>query len=152
MFIGGSAGSTGGGGKVIRWLIVLKTVKRELDTASHPDLVDPIRVGGHVIDEGAVRGVIGFTLLYLVLLGVGVVVIALDASRTSDITIAPIDALSASLATLGNIGPGLGPLGPFGSYLDFPNTSKLFMTFLMWVGRLEIIPVLVIFTGAFWRR
>lgn len=152
MFIGGSAGSTGGGIKVIRWLIVLKAAKRELDTAPHPDTVQPIRLGRHVVDEDAVRGILGFTLLYLVLLAVGMVIISIDASRTSEISLAPIDALSASLATIGNIGPGFGPLGPFGSYLDFPNTSKLFMIFLMWVGRLEIIPVLVIFTGAFWRR
>ncbi|WP_436936311.1 TrkH family potassium uptake protein [Halovenus marina] len=152
MFIGGSAGSTGGGIKIVRWLIVLKAGKRELDTASHPDVVEPIRLGHHVVDEGAVRGVIGFTLLYLVLLGLGAVIIAVDASRTTDIALTPIDALSASLATIGNIGPGFGPLGPFGSYLDFPNTSKLFMVFLMWAGRLEIIPVLVVFTGAFWRR
>jgi len=152
MFIGGSAGSTGGGIKVIRWLIVLKAAKRELDTAPHPDTVQPIRLGNHVVDEDAVRGVLGFTLLYLVLMGLGAVIIAIDASRTSDIQLAPLDAISASLATIGNIGPGFGPLGPFGSYLDFPYTSKLFMIFLMWVGRLEIIPVLVIFTGAFWRR
>jgi trk system potassium uptake protein TrkH len=60
--------------------------------------------------------------------------------------------MSASLAAIGNIGPGFGPLGPFGSYLEFPVTSKLLMIFLMWVGRLEIIPVLVIFTGRFWTR
>jgi trk system potassium uptake protein TrkH len=152
MFIGGSAGSTGGGIKVVRWLIVLKTAKRELDTAPHPETVQPIRLGGNVVDEEAVRGILVFTLLYFVLFGVGAVLIALDASRTADITLTPIDAASASLATIGNIGPGFGPLGPFGSYLDFPNVSKLFMIFLMWVGRLEIIPVLVIFTGAFWQR
>jgi trk system potassium uptake protein TrkH len=152
MFIGGSAGSTGGGIKVVRWLIVLKTAKRELDTAPHPETVQPIRLGGNVVDEEAVRGILVFTLLYFLLFGVGAVLIALDASRTADITLTPIDAASASLATIGNIGPGFGPLGPFGSYLDFPNVSKLFMIFLMWVGRLEIIPVLVIFTGAFWRR
>jgi trk system potassium uptake protein TrkH len=63
-----------------------------------------------------------------------------------------LEAASASIATLGNIGPGFGLLGPFGSYLSFPWTSKLLMSFLMIVGRLEIIPVLVLFTGAFWRR
>ena len=63
-----------------------------------------------------------------------------------------LEAASASLATIGNIGPGFGFLGPFGSYLDFPSTSKLLMILLMWFGRLEIIPVFVIFTGAFWNE
>jgi trk system potassium uptake protein TrkH len=77
---------------------------------------------------------------------------SLDASRVDAITLAPLDAASASLATLGNIGPGFGPLGPFGSYLHLPDTSKLLMVVYMIVGRLEIIPVLVLFTGPFWRR
>ncbi|MEF8820720.1 MAG: TrkH family potassium uptake protein [Halovenus sp.] len=152
MFIGGSAGSTGGGVKVVRWIIVLKTAKRELNTAAHPDRVQPVRLGEYIVDEDAIRAILGFTLLYFVLLGLSAVIIAIDASRTADIVLTPIDALSASLATIGNIGPGFGDLGPFGSYLGFPNTSKLLMIFLMWVGRLEIIPVLAIFTGAFWRQ
>ncbi|MCU4798905.1 TrkH family potassium uptake protein [Halobacteria archaeon HArc-gm2] len=151
MFIGGSAGSTGGGVKVVRWLVVMKVLRRELFTAAHPEAVKPIRLGRHVIDEDAVRGVLGFTLLYLVLYVVGTVFLALDASRVG-LAITPLEATSASLATLGNIGPGFGFLGPFGSYVSFPATSKLFMVFLMLVGRLEIIPVLALFTGGFWRR
>jgi len=150
MFIGGSAGSTGGGIKVVRWLVVLKVMRRELFTTTHPDAVRPIRIGEAVIDEGAVRGVVAFTLLYLVLFGVGAVLIAIDASRIGmDLT--ALEATSASLATLGNIGPGFGQLGPFGSYLGFPDSSKLLMMLYMWIGRLEVIPVMVLFTGAFWR-
>ncbi|MEF8784726.1 MAG: TrkH family potassium uptake protein [Haloarculaceae archaeon] len=151
MFLGGSAGSTGGGIKIIRWIVVLKAAKRELVTAAHPEEVRPIRLANQVIDEGAVRGVLGFTLLYFVLFGLGSVFIALDAARVG-LSMTALEALSACLATLGNIGPGFGFIGPFGSYLEFPWTSKLFMILLMWIGRLEIIPVLVLFTGAFWRR
>jgi trk system potassium uptake protein TrkH len=151
MFVGGSAGSTGGGIKVVRWIVVIKAAKRELVTTAHPDEVRPVRLGGNVVDEGAIRGVLGFTLLYLVLFALGTVLVALDASRAG-MALSVLEAGSASLATLGNIGPGFGLLGPFGSYEAFPVTSKLFMIFLMWVGRLEIIPVLVLFTGAFWRR
>jgi trk system potassium uptake protein TrkH len=151
MFIGGSAGSTGGGVKVVRWLVVMKAAKRELVTAAHPEEVRPIRLGKHVVDEDAVRGILGFTLLYLAVFGVGTVLIALDAARVG-LSLTTIEAISASIATLGNIGPGFGLLGPFGSFLDFPPTTKLFMIFLMWVGRLEIIPVMALFTGAFWRR
>ncbi len=152
MFIGGSAGSTGGGIKVVRWLIVLKAAKRELSTAARPETVQPIRLGSNVVDEEVIRGVLAFTLLYFVLIAVGMVIFAIDASRTAELSLAPIDALSASLATVGNIGPGFGPIGPFGSYLDFPNTSKLLMILFMWIGRLEIIPVLALFTGSFWGR
>ncbi|WP_058365886.1 TrkH family potassium uptake protein [Haloparvum sedimenti] len=151
MFVGGSAGSTGGGIKVIRWLIVLKVLKRELLHTSHPDAVQPIRLGGAVVDEEALRGIVAFSMLYLLLFGLGSVVIALDAARVG-IELTALEAVGGSLATVGNIGPAFGRLGPFGSYLMLPDTTKLFMIFLMWVGRLEILPVLALFTGAFWRR
>ena len=149
MFIGGSAGSTGGGIKIIRWLVVIKGVRRQLFTTAHPNAVKPVRLGGHVIDEDVISAIYGFTLLYLLIFGVATALIMLDAGRVSlEITI--LEGISASLATLGNIGPGFGFLGPFGSYRGFPGTSKLLMIFLMWIGRLEIIPVFVMLTGAFW--
>ncbi len=144
MFIGGSAGSTGGGIKVIRWLVTLKAIRRELFTSAHPRDVRPIRLGGSVVDEDAVRGILVFTALYLVLMFVAAVVIALDSARVG-LELDTIEALSASLATIGNIGPGFGDLGPFGNYVDFSPVSKLLMVFLMWVGRLEIVPVLALF-------
>ncbi|WP_254764609.1 TrkH family potassium uptake protein [Natrinema marinum] len=149
MLVGGCAGSTGGGVKVVRWLIVFKILRRELFTASHPEVVRPIRLGGNVVDEDAIRGVLGFTFLYLFIFAIATLLIALDANRLVD---TPLEAFSASLATIGNIGPGFGFLGPFGSYTEFPIPSKLLMIFLMWIGRLEIIPVLVMFTGGFWTR
>ncbi|APE94911.1 potassium transporter TrkH [Halodesulfurarchaeum formicicum] len=144
MFIGGSAGSTGGGVKVVRWLVVLKTIRRELYTTGHPEVIEPVRLAGNVVDEDAIRGIMTFTILYLVLFASAAVFFSLDTARIGiDLTV--LEALSASLATLGNIGPGFGRLGPFGSYLFFPDTSKLLMTGLMWLGRLEIVPVLAIF-------
>ncbi|MFT4885762.1 MAG: trk system potassium uptake protein TrkH, partial [Natronomonas sp.] len=151
MFIGGSAGSTGGGIKVVRWIIVLKAARREVLTASRPDVVQPIRLGGNVVDEESVKGVLAFTILYIALFGVSTVFFVLDGLRVG-YELSVLEAMSASLATLGNIGPGFGSLGPFGSYLDFPAETKLVMVFLMWIGRLEIIPVLAVFTGAFWKR
>ncbi|QLG48224.1 TrkH family potassium uptake protein [Natrinema halophilum] len=151
MLVGGCAGSTGGGIKVVRWLIIFKVLRRELFTASHPEVVRPIRLGGNIVDEDAIRGVLGFSFLYLVIFAIATLVIMLDASRIG-YTLTPLEAFSASLATIGNIGPGFGSLGPFGSYLQFPVSSKLLMIFLMWLGRLEIIPVLVMFTGGFWTR
>lgn len=149
MFIGGSAGSTGGGIKVVRWVVVVKTLKRRLFKTTHPDAVRPIRLGGSVIDEDVIEQVLTFTLLYLLLFGVASVVIALDGARVG-LELTTLEAMSASLATIGNIGPGFGLLGPFGSYLEFPWTSKLLMTLLMWFGRLEILPVLLVFTRSYW--
>ena len=149
MFIGGSAGSTGGGIKVIRWLVMAKAAKRQLSTTVYPDVVEPVRVGGRIIDEDVVRSVFAYSFLYLFVFGVSAVAIALDASRVG-LELTTIEALSASIATIGNIGPGFGLLGPFGSYLSFPATSKLLMVVEMWLGRLEVIPVLVLFTRSFW--
>ena len=151
MFVGGSAGSTGGGVKVVRWLITLKAIRRELVTSARPDVVKPIRLGGSVVDEDAVRGILVFTMLYVLLLGVASVFFALDAARIG-IELSTLEAVSASLATLGNIGPGFGRLGPFGSYLFFSDASKLLATVLMWIGRLEIVPVLAVFISSVGER
>ena len=146
MFVGGSAGSTGGGVKVVRWLVVLKAVRREMFTSVHPSAVRPVRLGGEVVDEDTIRSVLAFTLLYFVLFAFSAVFIMLDSARIG-YQLSVLEGISASLATLGNIGPGFGSLGPFGSYLRFSNASKLLMIFLMWVGRLEIVPVLALFVG-----
>jgi len=146
MFVGGSAGSTGGGVKVVRWLVVLKSLRRELYTSVHPDAVRPVRLGGNVIDEDAIRGIMVFTILYILLFGLAAVFLSLDSARISE-PLSTLEAISASLATLGNIGPGFGAIGPFGSYQFFSDWSKLLMVFLMWIGRLEIVPVLALFVG-----
>jgi trk system potassium uptake protein TrkH len=151
MFIGGSAGSTGGGIKVIRWIVVIKALRRELFQTARPSAIKPIRLGGYVIDEDVVRGITAFTLLYMVLFGVATVFFVLDSLRVG-YELSTLEAMGASIATLGNIGPGFGSLGPFGSYAEFPFETKLVMVFLMWIGRLEIVPVLAVFTGAFWKR
>ena len=150
MFLGASAGSTGGSVKMVRWYVVLKSIRRELFTTVHPEAVSPVRLGGHALDERAVRGIYAFTLFYMVLFFLGTAVIMLDAARVGyDLSV--LESMSAVAATLGNVGPGFGAVGPMNSYLDFPPTSKLFMVFLMWAGRLEIFPVFVLLTGAYWR-
>ncbi|WP_254535536.1 TrkH family potassium uptake protein [Halomarina litorea] len=150
MFIGGSGGSTGGAIKIIRWVVIVKALRRELFTTVHPEAVRPVRIAGTVIDERAIRGIYAFTLLYFVLFFVGTIIVIVDAGRVG-YPIDVLEAMSATASTLGNVGPGFGSLGPFGSYQGFPATSKLLMVFFMWVGRLEIFPVLVLLTGAYWR-
>jgi len=146
MFIGGSAGSTGGGIKIIRWLVVIRSLRRELYTTLHPSAVEPVRIGGRIVDEDTIRGIVVFTMLYMLVFFIAAVFLSLDSARIG-YELSVVEALSASLATLGNIGPGFGSLGPFGSYLDFSPISKCVMIFLMWIGRLEIVPVLALFVG-----
>jgi trk system potassium uptake protein TrkH len=150
MFVGGSAGSTGGAIKIVRWLVILKSIRRELFTTVHPEAISPVRLGGRALDERALRGIYGFTLLYIAAFFVGTLLIMADASRVG-YALSALEGMSAVAATLGNVGPGFGVVGPMNSYLDFPATSKLVMIFLMWVGRLEILPVFVLLTRAYWQ-
>jgi len=150
MFVGGSAGSTGGAVKIIRWVVVVKSLRRELFTTVHPSAVSPVRIGGRVVDRRAVRGIHAFTLLYLLLFFVATLVIIVDGWRVG-LHLSTFESMSAVASTLGNVGPGFGSLGPMNNYLAFPATSKLFLAFLMWIGRLEILPVLVLLTPAYWR-
>jgi trk system potassium uptake protein TrkH len=151
MFIGGSAGSTGGGVKIVRWYVILKSIRRELFTTGHPDAIRPVRLGGRALDERAIRGIYAFTLLYLVAFFLGTGVLFLDAARTGQ-PLSVLESMSAVAATLGNVGPGFGVVGPMGSYLSFSDAGKTFMVVLMWIGRLEILPVLVLLTPGYWRR
>lgn len=150
MFIGGSAGSTGGAIKMVRTLVVLKSIRRELFTSVHPEAVTPVRLGGNALEERAVRGIFAFMLLYLLIfVGASIAVLA-DVTRI-ETTVSAFEGMSAVAATLGNVGPGMGVVGPMNNYLLFPDTSKLLMVFLMWVGRLEIFPVFVLLTRPYWR-
>jgi trk system potassium uptake protein TrkH len=151
MFVGASAGSTSGSVKVVRHLLVARILRRELDQTVHPQLVTPLRVNGLPVDERTVRGVIAFVLLYVGIFAVGALAITLDAARI-DAGITPIDAVAASASALGNVGPGFGIAGPMGSFADYATPSKLAMTALMWIGRLEVIPVVVLLTRSYWRR
>jgi len=152
MFVGGSAGSTGGAVKVVRWLVILKSIRRELFTTAHPDAVRPVRLGGRALDERAIRGIYAFTLLYLVIFFVATGLLFLGAAAAPDRSLSVLEAMSAVAATLGNVGPGFGAVGPMNSYLGFSPAGKAFMILLMWVGRLEILPVLVLLTPEYWRR
>lgn len=150
MFIGGSTASTGGGIKILRWLVVYRSIRNELFRTIHPEAVRPIRLGNRVIDERTVQGIYIFTLLYFAIFLVATVVISADAAR-SGVDLSALEAMSGVASTLGNIGPAFERLGPMGSYIELPTTTKLLMVVLMWIGRLELLTVLVIFTPSFWR-
>jgi trk system potassium uptake protein len=150
MFVGGSAGSTGGSIKVVRHLLLGKVLRREVDQTLSPEVVMPIRLNGAPVDERTVRAIAAFILLYVGFWAVGASVIAID-SAISGVGLGTLDALGVSATTLGNVGPGFGIAGPYGSFAEFGVVSKLTMIVLMWVGRLEIIPVVVLLTRHYWR-
>ena len=145
-----SAGSTSGSIKVGRHLVVGRILHRELDQTMHPEYVSPVRLNRVSLDERAVRAVITFVLIYLGLFVVASIALLADAHRTG-LELAPFEALAASASALGNIGPAFGFAGPMGSFAPFSDVSKTIMIALMWVGRLEIIPVVALFTRAYWR-
>jgi trk system potassium uptake protein TrkH len=151
MFLGGSAGSAAGSVKIIRWYLIQKAVVRELFTSVHPDAVRPVRLADEVVDESTIRGLFVFTMTFLAIFAVSTVLIYLDGLRVG-LELSAIEAVSAAIATLGNIGPGVGIVGPMNNFLPFSDAAKLYMIFLMWIGRLEILSVLILFTPAYWRR
>ena len=150
MFFGGMAGSTTCSIKMVRWLVVLKAFRRDLFKAVHPDAVRPVRLSGSVIDEETIRDIYAFVLVSLVVFFVLTVFVAVDSERAG-VGVDEFEAMSASAATFFNIGPAFGFAGPMDSYEGFSNATKFVMTVMMWVGRIEIIPVLVILTPAYWR-
>ena len=150
MFAGGSAGSTTGSIKVVRHLLLGKVLRRELDQTVSPEVVIPIRYNGAPVNEGTLRAIAAFILLYVGFWAVGASVIAID-SAISNVPLSPLDTLAVAASALGNGGPGFGITGPFGSFAPLGDVSKITMIVLMWLGRLEIIPVFVLATRHYWR-
>jgi trk/ktr system potassium uptake protein len=150
MFSGPCAGSTGGSVKIVRHLIVGRILRRDLMQTVHPELVVPIRLNGVRVDERTLRAVVVFVLLYVGCFALGALLLLVDAARTG-LELSAFDAIAAAATTLGNCGPGFGFAGPIGSFDPFSGASKGLMIVLMWLGRLEIIPVAVLLTRSYWR-
>jgi trk system potassium uptake protein TrkH len=150
MLVSASAGSTSGGIKLIRHIVIAKMLRREFAQTVHPELVAPIRVNGVVIDERALRAIVVFAFLYVGAVAAGALAILVD-SATTDVAVTPFQAIAAAATTVGNVGPGFGFAGPMGSFDPFNELSKVTMIVLMWVGRIEIVPVLVLLTRSYWR-
>jgi trk system potassium uptake protein TrkH len=150
MFVGGCAGSTSGSIKVVRHVLMGKSLRRELRQTVHPEEVVPIRLNRRILDERTLRAATVFILLYMGIFVAGAGVIAVDtAFQGPDLT--PIDAIAAAATTLGNVGPALGTAGPVGTFEGFSDVSTGAMMILMWMGRLELIPVVVLLTRRYWR-
>ncbi len=150
MFIGGMVGSTTCSIKSLRWLVVLKSFRRNLFTAIHPDAIRPVRVSGSPVDEEAIRDIHAYVLLSLVIFFLLTLFVVIDGARAG-INPTEFEALGAAASTFLNIGPAFGRAGPMDNYLLFPMSTRVVMILLMWLGRIEIVPVLVLFTWSFWR-
>ena len=144
MFIGGSAGSTAGGVKVARHLIILKNAYIEFRRLLHPRGVIPVRMNKQSVDAKNVYNVLAFFFIYLLTFVIGAVVVSCFGH---DI----VTAAGASIACLGNIGPGIGGVDPSHSFAFFSENAQLFLSFLMLLGRLELFTILILFTPAFWK-
>lgn len=145
MFVGGSAGSTGGSIKMLRVMIVLKHGYAELRRLIHPRAVIPVRVNGHAISPQVINNIFGFIFLYFTILVLATLIMTL-------LGLDLVSAFAAVAATLGNIGPGLGTIGPTDNYSAIPVLGKWLLSFCMLAGRLELYTVLLILTREFWRR
>jgi trk system potassium uptake protein len=144
MFAGASTGSTGGGIRMARHLIVIKNIKNIFVKLNHPKSISFIKLNGKSVAENTNISILSFVVLYLFLFVVGTVIIVITG-------VDPVTASSSAASCMAGIGPGLGTVGPMGSYSGIPEIGKLVLSLLMIIGRLEIITVFTIFTRTFWR-
>ncbi len=145
MFLGGSAGSTGGGVKIIRVLLILKNSYLEIKRLIYPNAVIPVKLNNRPISQSIVANVLAFGFIYVLILAVSVVVL-------STLGYGMDTAIGAAAACLGNVGPGIGMVGPAENYAHFPDFGKWFLSFIMLLGRLELFTILILFLPSFWRK
>ncbi|MFD0862701.1 TrkH family potassium uptake protein [Sungkyunkwania multivorans] len=145
MFMGGSAGSTAGGVKVVRHLMMIKNGLLEFKRTLHPSAIIPVRYNNKTVTEHIVYNILGFFILYMLAFIIGALVLgALGLDFES--------AVGTAASSLGNVGPALGDLGPVDNYSILPTKAKWWCTFLMLLGRLELFTVLILLTPFFWKK
>jgi trk system potassium uptake protein TrkH len=145
MFIGGSAGSTGGAIKCVRILLVLKQGYRELYRLVHPHAVVQVKLGNETVPAEVMKSVLGFFVLYLAIAAVATLALC-------GLGLDLITSFAAMATTLGNVGPGLGLYHPATTFSQAPDAAKWILSFCMLVGRLELYTVLVLLIPEFWKK
>jgi trk system potassium uptake protein len=145
MFAGGSTGSTSGGIKMARHLIVIKNIKNIFKKVNHPNAVLPVRLNGKVVAENTNVSIMSFVTLYLFIFLMGTIVLVANGSD-------PATSASSVATCMAGIGPGLGTVGPMSNFAHLPDVSKVVLSLLMILGRLEIITVFALFTRTYWRK
>ena len=145
MFFGGSAGSTGGGIKIVRIVMLIKNSSYELKRLIHPNAIIPARYNSRVVLPEIVNNVLAFFVFYVISIIVSIVVLsALGMDFETSV--------GAVVTCIGNIGPGIGEVGPASNFAYIPDFGKWYLSFLMLLGRLELFTIIVMFSAAFWRK
>lgn len=144
-FCGGMAGSTGGGVKIIRHVLMFKNSFREIRQLIHPAAIIQVRINGEVVPQDVLKNVLSFIVLYIGGIGLGTAAMAL-------VGLDLLSAFGVSMSSIGNIGPAFGAFGPTENYAAIPALGKWVISFLMMAGRLELFTVIILFVPAFWRR
>ena len=144
-FSGGSTGSTAGGIKMMRLIVMIKNSLLELKRQFHPTAVLPVRFSGKAVPQAVTNNIAAFVLIYLIVFFLGCMVMSLMGLDF-------MTAVGSVTATLGNIGPGIGQVGPVDNFSAIPSLGKWFLSFLMLLGRLELFTILILFLPQFWRN
>ena len=145
MVLGACAGSTAGGLKISRVIVLCKSFLQEIKRLFHPHAVTVVRLEGKALEKSTLRGTLSYFAMYIMIICVSTLLISIDGF---DLT----TNLTAVLSCINNIGPGLGKVGPMSNFGEYSAFSKILLSFDMLLGRLEILPMLVLFTPAAWRK
>jgi trk system potassium uptake protein TrkH len=145
MFVGGSSGSTGGSIKIIRILTLIKLLKREFRKIFHPRAVMAVKIDNEPVKSDILSNISSFFILYLLIFIIGTILVSLEG-------IGLVGSAASVAATLGNIGPGFGFVGPTNTYSGFADATKILLSVFMLLGRLELFTVIAIFTPGFWKN
>lgn len=152
MFTGGSAGSTAGGVKIVRHLILIKNSYSEFKRLLHPNAIIPVRYNNRSVAPKIVYNVLAFFMIYMLIFIFGSIIMAfLDSSYDPNYNDF-VSAITATASSLGNIGPAFGKYSPVNNYALMTDAGKWFSAFLMLLGRLELFTVLILLTPSFWRK
>ena len=144
-FVGGSAGSTSGGIKVVRHIVMLKNSFLEFKKSLHPNAIIPVRYDGKAVGQNIVFNILSFFVIYMLIFVIASVILTF-------LGLDFVSAIGATASSLGNIGPAIGSVSPVNNFAHLSGAAKWFCSFLMLIGRLELFTVLILFTPFFWRK
>lgn len=145
LFAGASAGSTSGGMKIVRIVLLMKNGFLEFKRRLHPNAIVPVNLNGQVVSSKIIYNLLAFVFFYLFMFVIGTIIMTFLGLEFKE-------ALSAVATSIGNVGPGIGEIGPSGNFYDLPDLAKWVLAFLMLLGRLELFTIAILFTPYFWRR
>ncbi|MBP3213704.1 MAG: TrkH family potassium uptake protein [Bacteroidaceae bacterium] len=154
MFAGACSGSTSGGFKCVRLSIIYRVLKNEFTRILHPRAVTPVRMNGNIVPYNVVQTLLGFVALFVCSLFLGAFILALSGVDPNDVhpNFDYYEAFGIAMSSISNVGPGMGYYGPAHSWAILSPVAKLVCSFLMLIGRLEIFPIMILFTRSFWQK